>query len=85
MPTTEDFRAELLARLDRAARQGRAHAEVNAGELHRSVGGYPGTNHAMPSCCNVMRGEFDPRRDELTHEPASGQGASLTIWYAVPR
>ncbi len=85
MPSSEDFHAELVARLDRAARQGRPHAEINAGELHRSLGGYPGVDHAMPSCCNVMRREFDLARDELIYEPVGGQGASLTIRYALPR
>ena len=85
MPSSEEFRAELIARLDRAARQGRPHAEINAGELHRSLGGYPGAEHVMPSCCGVMRAEFDPQLDDIVHEPASGQGASLTIRYAVPR
>jgi 5-methylcytosine-specific restriction protein A len=85
MPSAEEFRAELRARLSRAGRQGRSHAEINAGELHRSLGGYPGTGHQMPSCCNVMRQEFDPARDEIVHEPNAGQGASLTIRYRLPR
>ena len=31
---------------------GLASLAVNAGEMHRALG-YPGTNHAMPSCCDV--------------------------------
>lgn len=85
MPSADDFRAELSVRLARAGRQGRAHSEVNAGELHRALGGYPGPSHQMPACCSVMMQEFDPAKDEVVHEPASGQGASLTIRYAVPR
>ena len=85
MPSTDAFRTELEARISRAFRQGRSQVEVNAGELHRSVGGYPGIRHAMPACCNVMRQEFDALRDEIVHEPPSGKGASLTIRYLLPR
>ena len=39
MITMFDFRRELLAQISRAAKQGRPHIEINAGELHRvSVG-----------------------------------------------
>jgi hypothetical protein len=39
MPSTVDFRTELAAQIARAAKQGRPHIEINAGELHRTVGG----------------------------------------------
>jgi hypothetical protein len=54
MPSAEDFQAELRAQIDRASKQGRPHIEVNAGELHGAVGGYPGPSHRMPQCCNAM-------------------------------
>jgi hypothetical protein len=43
--------------------QGAEHAskttvEINSGQLHREVGGYPGQNHRMPICCAVMRSEM---------------------------
>ena len=41
MPKAEDFREELQAQIQRAHKQGRPHIEVNAGELHRKLGGYP--------------------------------------------
>jgi hypothetical protein len=34
MPTPEEFREEAEAQIARAARQGRPHIEINAGELH---------------------------------------------------
>lgn len=83
MPNTDDFRAELNARIERAGRLGRAHIDVNAGELHRALGGYPSPEHAMPSCCNVMRERFDPAVDEILAEPPSGRGASLSIRYCT--
>jgi hypothetical protein len=84
MPNVDDFRAELRAQIDRAARQGRPHVEVNAGELHRVVGGYPpkaGQSHAMPSCCNVMRAEMANWKSEIIYEADSGQAPALTIRY----
>jgi hypothetical protein len=88
MPSTDDFRAELRAQIDRAIKQGRPHIEVNAGELHRKLGGYPpkgGQSHAMPSCCAVMRDEYKAGNAEIIHETDSGQAPALTIRYHLPR
>lgn len=88
MPTTDDFRAELAAQIDRATKQRRPHLEVNAGELHRAVGGYPpraGESHSMPSCCNVLRDELNRGNAEIIHETESGQAPALTIRYRLPR
>jgi hypothetical protein len=58
MPNSDQFRVELLAMLQRGQRQGRPHVEVNAGELHRVIGGYPGSGeHRMPMCCEAMLSE----------------------------
>ena len=84
MPNAEDFRRELAAQVDRAARQGRPHVEVNAGELHRIVGSYPG-DHRMPQCCEVMRQEAKRGNAEMVFETDSGEGAALTIRYKIPR
>jgi hypothetical protein len=88
MPSAEQFRTELIALIDRAAKQGRPHVEINAGELHRKVGGYPpkpGEQHAMPTCCNVMRDEFDRGNCSVVYETESGQAPALTIRYGLPR
>ena len=88
MPTTEDFRSELGAQIDRAIKQDRPHIEINAGELHRVIGGYPpksGESHSMPSCCNVMRDELKRGNAEVVHETESGQAPALTIRYYLPR
>jgi 5-methylcytosine-specific restriction protein A len=85
MPTTEDFRAELKAQIERAANQGRPHIEVNAGELHRVVGGYPGNNHRMPQCCDAMRDELKRGDARVIFETESGQAPALTIRYYLPR
>jgi len=41
----------LAAEFADAKRNGLDKVEIRSGDLHRSVGGYPGTNHRMPICC----------------------------------
>jgi 5-methylcytosine-specific restriction protein A len=84
----DGFRKELRGQILRATQQGRLHVEINAGELHRAIGGYPtkdGTPHAMPTCCDAMRSEFRDGYDSIVHEPPKGRGAALTIRYQLPR
>ena len=81
----EDFRSELNAQIGRARKQGRPHIEINGGELHRVVGGYPGPAHGMPMCCEAMRAELRRGNAEIVYETHSGQGAALTIRYKFPR
>ena len=88
MPSTRDFRDALNAQISRATKQGRSHIEVNAGELHRAVGGYPPkarASHSMPACCNAMRDELARGNAEIAHETDGGQAAALTIRYRLPR
>lgn len=83
--TADDFRAGLVAILARGQRQGRPHVEVNAGEFHRVMGGYPARgDHRMPVVCQLMREQQRPG-DEIVFEPPGGAGASLTIRYNLPR
>ena len=84
MPTADEFRSEVGAILRAAELQGLQFVDINAGELHRKLGGYPGGNHQMPNCCQVMEQE---RRvlDEIISSPPSGKGASLTVRYRLPR
>lgn len=84
MPTSDEFRAELRSQLRAAELKKLPHADINAGELHRCLGGYPRANHQMPSCCHVMEQE---RRalDKIVAGPPSGKGATLTIRYRLPR
>ena len=88
MPSTDEFRAELTAQIDRAQKHGRSHVEINAGELHRVVGGYPssdGGTHNMPQCCGAMEQESARGNADVIHSPPSGKGASLTMRYHLPR
>jgi 5-methylcytosine-specific restriction protein A len=86
MPTAEDFKLELHRMMLEAMKAGRGSVEINAGELHRRVGDYPGKNHRMPVCCEVMRRALAlDAGDVIVEEPPSGRGASLTIRYVLPR
>jgi 5-methylcytosine-specific restriction protein A len=80
MPTAEDFRVTLRARMQGAEHASKTTVEINSGQLHREVGGYPGQNHRMPPCCAVMRSEMSAG-DAILQEPPKKQGASLTIRY----
>ncbi len=56
------------------------HIDLNAGDIHRAVGGYPSANHRMPMCCQVMRSRMRGD-DKILVVPPKGNGASLTIRY----
>ena len=86
-PTAEEFKQALLGYLAAAATDGLLSVEVNAGHLHRVLGGYTGPqNHRLPICCAVMRAEMNEVvGDRIMHEPSGGMGASLTIRYVLPR
>ena len=56
------------------------YIDLNAGDIHRKLGGYPGKNHRMPTCCNAMR-KFMVPKDIVIYQPLKGNGASLTIRY----
>ena len=85
-PRATDFRTALHARFEEATKAGREFVEVNSGDLHREVGGYPARdgNHRIRTCCVVMIGE-KTHRDRITALPPSGWGASLSIRYRLPR
>jgi voltage-gated potassium channel len=83
-PGRDAFADAIAEQLTRAGRQGRDHHEINAGELHRMIGGYPGPSHRMPVCCAAMR-QAMTGNDRIDFQPDEGDGASLTIRYELPR
>ena len=86
MPTADEFRDALHRIFYEAFKAGRSSVDVNSGDLHARVGGYPSPDHRMPVCCQVMRTALAPDAgDVITNEPPSGQGATLTIRYVLPR
>ncbi len=87
VPNTKDFELKLSELLRNAELQKRRFTDISSGNLHQLVGGYPSTkneDHAMPTCCNVMR-KFQKPNDEILHESPSGQSTTLVIRYHLPR
>jgi hypothetical protein len=82
MVSVDHFRQGLLAQMRRASSNGRIDVLINSGELYRSLGGYPGSSHGMPSCCDAMQDEMKPG-DVLLLERTNGAG--MTVRYLLPR
>jgi hypothetical protein len=82
MVWTDHFRQELLAQMNRAFKGGLIDVLINSRDLHRSFGGYPGSLHGMPSCCDAMQAEMKPG-DTLVVERANDTG--MTVRYRLPR
>ena len=80
----EDFERELQKQLAQAQVSNKQYVDVNSGELHRDVGGYPGKDHRMPTCCDTMIAAMKIG-DEVLTQPPKGRGATLTIRYKLPR
>lgn len=79
---TETFTIELTRLLNKAKGERREYIDITSKELHEIVGGYPGKNHAMPTCCNVMR-KMMKKNDYIINQPPKGNGASLEIRYYI--
>ena len=80
-----DFESALKKRLSDARDEGEAAVTITSGELHRIVGGYPGHNHRMALCCDVMRTVLDEVGGEELEKPNKGNGASLIIKYYLDK
>lgn len=78
------FDQAIEAQVSRAEEQRRPHVEINAGELHRQLGGYPGTSHRMPVACAALRAAMK-EGDIVTFEPPKGNGAAFTVRYELRR
>ena len=84
MVNTENFRIALIEILEKSQKQGLSFVDIRSGDLHRSLGDYPGPNHRMPLCCSVMRNFMD-QKDMIIASPPRGNGATLVIRYHLPR
>ena len=82
MVSTDHFRQELLAQMGRAFTQGFADVLINSGELHRAAGGYPGSEHGIPFCCDAMHDEMKFGDILLVKRE---NGAGMTVRYYLPR
>ena len=83
-PNANTIWTQLFLMIEDATERREEFIDINAGELHLRVGGYPGPNHRMPVCCRVMKEEMHPG-DIILQEPPKGAGASLTVRYMLPR
>jgi len=81
-PTVWDFQNQLMAILNAGRQIGKSYVDVESGNLHTQVGGYPDFNHRMPVCCEVIR-KMMRWGDSILKEPSSGQDATLMIRYMV--
>ena len=83
IPDSKAFMLKLSELLQNARSQKLAFIDISSGNLHQWAGGYPpkkGEQHAMPSCCQVMR-KMMGNDDKILCEPPSGQGTNLVIRY----
>ena len=78
------FRVALSRRFQVAAEAGKRSLEIMARDLHREIGGYPGTKHQMPLCCEIMEAEMR-KGDVVVTRPRVGYGARFVIRYRIPR
>jgi 5-methylcytosine-specific restriction protein A len=83
-PCAADFEKEIRRRWKEADERCNPHITIVAGELHRDLGGYPGPDHRMPTCCGVMARLMNGH-DAVVTSPPKGKGASLQVRYKLPR
>ena len=55
IPRAQDFQRAIDNIFLLAQKSAQPYIDINSGDLHRKVGGYPGRNHRMPNCCSAMR------------------------------
>ena len=81
-PTRAEIEGYLHKILEDARKKGLSSIVVNAGDLHRMVGGYPGPCNRMTMVCGAMRRRMQDG-DEVLDSPPSGDGASVKIRYRL--
>jgi hypothetical protein len=82
MVSADHFAHQLRVQLKKAAAQGETRVVITSGELYRSLGGYPGSTHGMPACCDAMRAEMKPGDIVVIEQP---NGAGMIVCYQLPR
>ncbi len=82
MVSIDHFRQELRAQIGRASKSGAVNVLISAPGLYQSLGGYPGSDHGMPSCCDAMEQEMKTG-DLLLLDRANQAG--MTVRYLLPR
>jgi hypothetical protein len=72
----------LLSQTARATARGAKSILIHSGELHCSLGDFPGAKHHSTACCEAMESEMKTG-DVLVVENSDDFG--LTIRYMLPR
>jgi hypothetical protein len=80
----DNFQCKLDEIFKTALAAGWPAVVVRSGDLHKIVGGYPGPNHRMTVCCDVIK-KNRSQGDKIVKEPRKGQGANLYVRYLLPR
>ena len=80
MPKMQEFRDEIMRQKSEARKAGKKFVNLTSRDIHLELGGYPGKNHRMPSCCHAMY-DLMKTGDEVIKPVDCGYGASLTIKY----
>ena len=86
----EDFQQELDNILSKALEKGERYIVVNSIDLHHRMGGYPGSDHKMDLCQEVMKantkeadtvyGQPEPN-DNLSIKYSADRNAKKNIWW----
>ena len=74
----DDIKNILDQKHSYAKQEGVREIQINSGELHRELGGYPGPDHRMPMVCKVRRDSMR-KNEEMSQTPQKGNGAQFTI------
>ena len=82
MISTEEFRREIRAQLERAAARGSKSLIIDARKLYDALCKRPIVNSWMVFCCNAMRAEM-AETDNLIFGYA--KDTLLTVNYKLPR
>ena len=80
-PNKQTFKSVIIIKLTTAENYGYPFCQINAGELHNFIGGYPppaNYDHRMANFCSAMK-DLMQEGDQIILQPPSGQGASITI------
>ena len=80
MPDKDDFVKEIMQMKQMAKDEGATFIDIVSGDVHRKLGGYPGTYHRMPICCDAMYELMKPG-DEIIEAPPKGKGATVKVRY----
>jgi len=83
-PNRLAFEQALRSQWREAQDRGDDHVDVVSSELHRLVGGYPGSSNRMPMCCDAMYAAMGPG-DKVLKAPPKRKGASVVVRYRLPR